>query len=92
MGSNHSGMGKPIETTSPITADTRLRELLEATASRDPKTTQSALCPAAGGVPYVTQKEITNYRYRKTQQTMPPADVAPGALLFAKAAGIDQGA
>ena len=72
-----------------IAADTRLRELLEATASRDLKTTQSALCPAGY---HVTQKEIKNYRYRKTQQTMPPVDVAPGALLsaIAEAAGVDQ--
>ena len=40
----------------------------------------------------MTQIEIKNYRYRKTQQTMPPVDVAPGALLsaIAEAAGVDQ--
>lgn len=72
-----------------IAADMRLRELLEATASRDLKTTQSVLCPAGY---HVTQIEIKNYRYRKTQQTMPPADVTPGVLLsaIAEAAGVDQ--
>ena len=45
-----------------IAADTRLRELLEATASRDLKTTQSALCPAGY---HVTQIEIKNYCSRR---------------------------